>query len=102
MTAFEIPTAPKPQRFSISLAGITYGLKFRWCTPANCWIVDIADADGNRLISGIPLVTSADLLEQYRYLGIGGELRVQTDGAIDAVPTYENLGTRGHLYFVTP
>jgi hypothetical protein len=101
MTAYEIPTAPRPQRFTISLGGTVYNLKLSWCDPAACWILDIADAGGALLLAGIPLVTSADLLEQYGYLGFPGELRVQTDGAIDAVPTYENLGTRGHLYFVT-
>lgn len=101
-TAFEIPTAPKAQSFSISLAGVTYGLKFRWNVPSAAWILDISDSAGNPLIQGIPLVTSADLLEQYAYVGIGGQLIVQTDGDVNAVPTYENLGSRGHLYFVVP
>jgi hypothetical protein len=54
------------------------------------------------LVSGIPLVTGVDLLAPYAYLGFGGELLVATDGNTAAVPTYANLGTGSHLYFVTP
>jgi hypothetical protein len=53
-------------------------------------------------LSGVPIITGADLLAQYAYMNFGGQLRAQTDGNLTAVPTYENLGNAGHLYFVTP
>ncbi|MBV8159141.1 MAG: hypothetical protein JO278_15885 [Dyella sp.] len=65
------------------------------------WFLDIADAAGNALVSGIPLVTGVDLLAQYSYLAFGFELWVQTDAA-DAPPTFTNLGTDSHLYCVVP
>lgn len=64
------------------------------------WIMDIADADGVSLAAGIPLVTGADLLEPYRYLGLGGSMFVRSDGIPDQVPTFQNLGVGSHLYFV--
>jgi len=101
-TVFEVPTAPKAQTFAISLAGITYNLTFTWNVPSSAWILAIADSNGVTLVSGIPLVTGADLLEQYAYLGIGGQLIVQTDNDPTAVPTYESLGSTGHLFFLAP
>lgn len=101
-TAFEVPLVPaQPQRLSLSMAGIFYQLTIKWCAPAVCWILDIADSLGNPLVSGIPIITGADLLEQYAYLGIGGKLIAQTDHDTFAVPTFANLGDTGNLYFVT-
>ena len=63
--------------------------------------MDIGDVNGNPLVSGIALVTGADLLGQYAYLGIGGQLIVMTDGDPSAIPTFTNLGIESHLYYVT-
>jgi hypothetical protein len=101
MTAYEVPTSALDQTFSVALGGITYQLTTRWCAPASAWVLDIADVNGVALVSGIPIVTGVDLLEQYRHLGIAGQLVAQTDGDTFAVPTQANLGTAGRLYFVT-
>jgi hypothetical protein len=98
---FEIPTEPAtPQKFSISLSGLTRQLTLTWCQPAGCWILDIADASAVPILSGIPLITGADLLAQFGYLGLGGAMLVQTDHNADAVPTFDNLGDTGHLFFM--
>jgi hypothetical protein len=101
MTSYEIPLSAKPQTFSIALGGVTYKMTVRWNLPAAAWMLDIADATGSPMVGSIPLVTGADLLGQYAYLGFTGKLIVQTDYDADAVPTFDNLGTTGHLYFVT-
>lgn len=101
-TINEVPLSPKAQRFLITLAGITWQLRVRWSPASACWVLDIADAAGVPVLSGVPMVTGADLLAQYAYLGIGGALYVQSDDSVDAVPTFANLGSIGHLYFVTP
>lgn len=98
MTTFEIPTAP-PETFSISLLGTQYKLKVVWSVQSNCWLLSVSDSDGNPLLSALPLITGADLLAQFEYLGIGGALTVATDNAPDAVPTHANMGKQGHLYF---
>ncbi len=101
-TIYEVPLSPQSQVFSIALNGVTYNLTLMWRTapaPGN-WVLDIADSANNPLIQGIPLVTGCDLLGQYEYLGIGGGLWVSTDGDPSAIPTYSNLGTLSHLYFV--
>lgn len=102
MTAFEVPLSPKAQSFAISLLGVTYNLTFTWNAPSQAWLVSIADVNNVPLVDSIPLVTGADLLAQYGYLGIGGKLIVQTDNDPAAVPTYANLGSTGHLFFVAP
>lgn len=101
-TPYEIPLSPTPQTFTISLGGTTYRLTVWWNDMAACWTVDIYDSDGStKILVGVPLVTGCDLLAPYSDLDFGGELIAQVDGDINAVPTFDNLGTTGHLYFVT-
>lgn len=99
---YEIPLVANPQTFTISLAGINYKLLVQWNHAAQSWTLDISDSNGNAIISGIPLITGADLLEQYEYLNFGGQLICETDGDATAIPTFTNLGTTSHLYFVVP
>lgn len=103
MATFEIPLTPAPQRFSISLGGQEYQLRLSYQNaPEAGWLLDINQSgSGTPIACGLPLVTGADLLGQYEYLGIPGQLWVATDGDPDAVPTYDNLGQGGRLYFVT-
>lgn len=75
-------------------------MAYKWNRFAACWTVDIQDADGNALLNGVPLVTGADLFSQFGYMEFGGQLIAQTDGDPTAVPTFENLGKTGHVYFI--
>lgn len=99
-TYYEIPLSPTPQKISIPLGGITYSMTVKWNWVSACWMLDIADASGNALVNGIPIVTGVDLIGQYAYLGFAGKLVAQTDNDPDAVPTFDDLGTTGHLYFI--
>lgn len=100
ITPYLIPLQNQQQALSISIAGVTYQLTVTWCDPAQCWVMNIADNAGNPILSGIPLVTGADLLEQFGYLEFGGQLIAQTDNDPTAVPTFQNLGSTGNLFFV--
>lgn len=100
MTPYEIPLTPEPQTFNISLAGVERQLRVYWNKPNSCWHFDLSTFDGTPILQGLPMVTGADLLKQYAYLGLGGSIVVQTDFDLDAVPTYDNLGTTGRLYFL--
>ena len=97
---WEIPLTPNPQRFAITLANIDLTMTVAWRNVGGAgWVLDIADANEVRVVSGIPLVTGVNLLGQYPHLGIPGALWVLTDGDTFAVPTFTNLGTGSHLYF---
>ncbi|HVI10236.1 MAG TPA: hypothetical protein VND65_18240 [Candidatus Binatia bacterium] len=99
-TPYEIPLLDTPQTLSIVLAGISYQLRVVWNEQNQSWVLDIADAAGTPILQGIPLVTGADLLEQFGYLEFGGQLIVQTDNNVNEVPSFTTLGSTGHLYFV--
>lgn len=103
-SVFTVPLqVGKPQTFSIALGGITYQLAFLYRNDTaglGGWTLDIADASGNPVAQGIPLVTGADLLAQYKHLGFTGSLIVQTTSNPDAVPTFDNLGDDGQVYWV--
>lgn len=102
MTTYEIPLSAQSQTLQVNLGGAFYRLALTWRDTAGGWFLDISDAGGNPLIGGMPLVTGANLLEQFAHIGIPGQLWVQSDGnAPDALPAYENLGADSHLYWVT-
>lgn len=101
MTIYEIPLTPTPQTFGIALSGVDYKFTVYWADASNGgWVLNIADVQGNPILNGVPLVTGANLLAGYEYLGFTGTLAVQTDHNTDALPTFDNLGVNSHLYFV--
>ena len=95
---YTIPLKPEPQSFGITLAGKEYRLTVRWFdAPETGWTLDIEEPEkAAPIITGIPLVAGADLLEQYDYLEFGGELWVEGE----LPPTLENLGTEVELVFI--
>ena len=97
-----IPLKNQNQTFSIALANATYTFLIVWNDYAAAWELDISDAAGVKIISGIALVTGIDLLAPYAYLNFGGTLTCSTDGNTDAVPTAVNLGSSAKLYYTTP
>ena len=102
MSTYEIPLSAEQQTFRLQLIDRTYQMSVRWNSIQATWFLDIDTDAGAALVHGIPLITGADLLEQYQHLAIGGGLFVLTDGDPDALPTYDGLGTASKLYFVTP
>jgi len=97
---WEIPIKPaQPQTLTVALSNVNYGMYFKWFDVAKVWLVDIADANGNPIVVGVPLTTGSDLLSQYKHLGFVGELWCATDGNPDAQPTFETLGATSHLYY---
>ena len=103
MALFQIPFAPLPQKFSIELGGVPYYLTNRWnpSPEGGGWFIDINDADDVPLLMNLPLVTGADLFEQFEHLGLPGSLIVFTDGNESAVPTLDNLGAESNVWLVT-
>lgn len=99
-TAYEIPLSAFAQTFRITLGSADYQVTQRFSAAAQAWVLDLANSDNVPLVSGLPLVTGADLLSQFKHLGIQGRIIVQTDGEVDAVPSYTSLGASGHAYYV--
>ena len=99
-TIAEIPLRGA-ETFQVTLANTVYNLSVIWRDPFG-WFLDIARQDGTKLVSGIPMVSGIDLLQPYPQFQFGGALVLATDGNPTADPTFDNLGTACHLYFVTP
>ncbi len=101
-TYLEIPLTADPQTFTITLGGTDYRLTVQYRKAGGAgWVLDIADASDNPLVSGIPLVTGVDLLAQYKHLGFQGRLWVQGAEDPDDTPTFADLGVGSKLYWVT-
>lgn len=104
MSVYQIPLSPGvAQGFVAPLAGgVAYNFRVFYVDAPDGdggWMMDISDSLGNPLLAGVPLVTGADLLAQYAYLGIGGTIYVITDGDPSAPPTFQNLGVNSHLAY---
>ena len=63
-----------------------------------CWMIDIADQYGNRLVSSVPLVTGAwpasNILAPYDYLGIGSAFVINQSGGAADIPNASDLGSQ--------
>lgn len=94
----EIPLTANNQTFAIQLGKNYVRLRLIYRDSAG-WILDLETTAGEIIVSGIPLVTGADLLAQYSYLGLGG-LMVVTEEDVQDYPTKTDLGYGSHLYFV--
>lgn len=99
---FEIPLASTCETFLTSLNGRQYRLRVTWCAPGQMWVLDVENSDGTKIVEGMAMVTGADLLEQYAYLDITGQLIVQSDDEPFRMPTFTDLGSNSHLYYVSP
>lgn len=101
MAVYEIPLRPGAQELWVNLPNGAFRLRLIYVVaPEGGWVLDISDASGNRLVSGIPLVTGCDLLAQHRHLGIlDGPLYCVTEGDITAPPSFDGIGATAHLYF---
>lgn len=95
---YTIPLTPEPQSFTITLAAKEYRFTVRWLeVDEGGWMLDIQEPENSEpILMGIPLITGADLLEQYAYLEFGGKLFVGSE----LPPTIDNLGTEVELVFV--
>ena len=97
---FEIPLTANNQIFTIQLNGRNVKIRLVYRDDAG-WIMDIQGSAGNDLLTGAPLVTNVDLIEQYPDIGINGKFVALSDTEELEYPTKTNLGFGSHLYFVT-
>ena len=99
---YVVPLIPQNQEFDVSLNGTTYHLIVKWNAFSNAWILYVGTDQRVPVLSGIPLVTGCDLLEEFAYLGLGGAFVVQSSNDPDEVPNYTSLGGTGNLFFLIP
>lgn len=97
---YKIPLTSVQQELDIDLGDATYHLRFTYNKIAGAWYLDVYDADGNPLVLGTPLVTGANILDQYLYKGFGGILTLYTDGDADHMPSLDELGEHTKVYWI--
>lgn len=95
----EIPLKPSAQTLRCSIGGTFCNLTITW--RGNGYILDIADTNKSPIVSGLSLVTGADLLAQLKHLGITGALVILSDSDPSQVPLYDTLGISSHLCVIT-
>lgn len=100
ISQLRIPTGPA-SRQAVTLDGVTIGLRLWWNARAGRWIVDIEDASGAEVASGIGLALGVSLWARFgarSTLPPGALLAVDTSGAgLEA--GRDDLGTRVLLLY---
>lgn len=100
MASFLIPLSGIAENFTISLRNQPYNFQIRYCdAEAGGWFLNLLTGNDVPLAMGLPMVTGLDLLQQYAYLNVGGELWVYSADPAEPEPTFDNLGTAVKLYF---
>ncbi len=103
MTSNVVPLVPTNQTLQAVLNGVGYRLDVRWNAFAQLWVLDVYDVNQNPILSGVGLATGLDLLDQYAYLGIGGQLFVASlVGAPLTPPAFADLGVTNRLFYNSP
>lgn len=101
MPAQIVPTSNAPQQnlsVALNVDGAVLRLKLAidYSEMAGYWVMAIADAAGNLLISSIPMITgdwpAANLLAQYGYLRIGSAYIINAGQVPDDYPNALQLG----------
>ena len=72
---YEIPITQKgSQSFTHTVDGVKHRVTLRYVFATDSYTLNLSRFEGSferSLISGMPLVTGADLFKQYAYLGVG-------------------------------
>lgn len=88
-------------KFRINLSSVLYTLQFRYNGRMNRWIMDVSDAAGNQIVSGLPLLIKRNLAGQYVTLSLPPGIFIADDVTNnDAQPTQFSFGLQNFLYYV--
>ena len=74
---------------------VWYGVRQR----GGGWFIDLFDNEGLDLITGIPLRSGRNILEEHAHLGLGA-LTVSLDGETSRDPAYDEMGSKVQLYWM--
>ena len=101
----EVPCTPNGSAHwtqRTALGGVDYLLTFVWSQREGHWLLTLSDADGSAIASGLCLVTAAYLLTRVvdSRRPPGELLVVDTSGANDVDPAFEDLGDRFALLYL--
>ncbi len=86
----------------VELDGTTFTLEFRWNSRDGAWYMNLEDAEGTHILSGIKVVADWPLGARFQVAGLpAGQLSaVDTSGAgLD--PGFTDLGTRVQILYLT-
>lgn len=101
MAVYRLPINNSVQQvFDVDLGDKSYTLRFQYNKQAGAWFLDVSEQDGAALVQGLPLVSGANILDQYLYKGFGGVLVLYTDGEPDHMPNLNELGEWTSVYYV--
>lgn len=64
---------------------------------AKYWLIDISNADGTMLLSGLPVVPAQNILEQYQYMQIGSAYILPRSKVKEQWPSADTLSTDWYL-----
>lgn len=90
-------------KFTVTLSGQVYTLRFRYNTRMQRWIMDVADSANNDVLNGVPVLIERDLAGQYVFVGLpsGTFFALDLTGQGDQ-PTRYSFGVAAALIYRDP
>ena len=91
----QVPNQAFTVQLTVDGQPLTLNLSLSYSAMAGWWTMQVADSQGNTLISSVPLVTgyypAANTLAQYGYLAIGSAYLLNTGSSPDDYPGANDL-----------
>jgi len=87
-------------KFTTTLDGVDFILRFRWNTRIELWVMDIFDADENEINMSIPLMVNTNVIKKYKSNSMpqGTMILFDTSGT-DEECGFDELGDRCVLLY---
>jgi hypothetical protein len=89
--------------FTDTMSGTIFQFQLLFNVRMNRWIININDASGNQILSGIPVLITRNLTGQYATLEIPeGVFIARDDTGQQTQPTQFSFGVDHTLFYVDP
>lgn len=89
--------------FKVDLSAIVYTIAARYNTRMSRWIIDIQDASGNAIVSGLPLLLEVDLYGRFVREALPAGLFVAIADTLEQTqPERNSFGNTHSLLYVQP
>ncbi len=88
------------QKFTTALEGVTYTFRIKWNFRASRFIMDIATAQGEAILEGIPMVVSWPLIGRFKDDRLPpGEIFILDTSDANSEPGEESLGVTHYVLY---
>ena len=79
---------------SVDNTGLNLYFELKYNSVSGIWLMTVRDTSGNDYITNQPLIPAENILEQYKYMGIGSAYILPVENTEEEYPSRDTLGNR--------